>query len=202
MFYYISGNLVLLEPGTAVIDAGGVAYKMSISHTTYEALPKSRKEQRATLYTHLSVREDGVELYGFASEEELSAFKMLITVSGVGPKVALSLLSVLTPGKFALAVLNDDKRAISQAPGIGPKTAARIILELRDKLASRQLADGGGLPHAEAAADGRSNTAAAAEALMVLGYSRTEALGALKDIDIVTLPLEDIIRLALKKLIK
>ncbi|HHT54154.1 MAG TPA: Holliday junction branch migration protein RuvA [Clostridiales bacterium] len=202
MFYYISGNLVLLEPGVAAIDAGGVAYRMSISHTTYDALPKNHKEQRATLYTYLSVREDSLELYGFASVEELSAFRMLITVSGVGPKVALSLLSVLSPEKFALAVLSEDRKAISQAPGIGPKTAARIILELRDKLASKQLASGSGEQTPGTAAGHSSNTNDAVEALMVLGYSRTEALRALKDVDIVTLPLEEIIRLALKKLIK
>jgi len=202
MFYYISGNLVLLEPGVAVIDAGGVAYRMSISHTTYGTLPKARQEQRVTLYTYLSVREDGIELYGFASVEELSAFKMLITVSGVGPKVALSLLSVLSPEKFALAVLSEDKKAISQAPGIGPKTAARIILELKDKLASTELAADGGQTEVPETASGHSNASDAVEALMVLGYSRSETQRALKDIDIVTLPLEEIIRLALKKLIK
>ncbi len=211
MFYYISGSLVLLEPGAAVIDAGGVAYRMSISQTTYEALPKTTLRdapQRATLYTYLVVREDGVELFGFASLEELSAYRMLLTVSGVGPKVALSVLSQHTPEKFALAVLTEDKKTLSQASGVGPKTAARIILELKDKLASSALGVGaadsdnaleGGAP---TAGGKRSKTADAADALIVLGYSRSEALAALKDIDVVTLPLEEIIRLALKKLIK
>jgi Holliday junction DNA helicase RuvA len=212
MFYYISGNLVLLEHGTAVIDAGGVGYKMSVSQTTYDALPKvtfRESAQKATLYTYLAVREDGIELFGFASVEELSAFKMLLTVSGVGPKVALSVLSLLSPEKFALAVCTEDKKTLSKASGVGPKTAARIILELKDKLASSSLSTSsvvGATDKTPGAADtavaGRTNASDAADALAVLGYSRAEALNALKDIDVVTLPLEDIIRLALKKLMR
>lgn len=210
MFYYISGSLVLLEHGTAVIDAGGVGYKMSISQTTYDSLPKitfRETSQKATLYTYLAVREDGIELFGFASVEELSAFKMLLTVSGVGPKVSLSVLSLLTPEKFALAVCTEDKKTLGKAQGVGPKTAARIILELKDKLASSSLSAGTadkipGAADTAAAGTKRTNATDAADALMVLGYSRAEALNALKDIDVVTLPLEDIIRLALKKLMK
>ncbi len=208
MFYYISGQLVLLEPGCAVIDAGGVAYKMAISQTSYDNLPKIsfRKEPvKATLYTHMSVREDGVELFGFASTEELSAFKLLISVSGVGPKVALSVLSLLSPEKFALAVCTEDKKTISKASGVGPKTAARIILELKDKLAAASL-PASGVPEtqggATASAAGRSELSEAIDALTVLGYSRPEALTALKDIDTSGLPLEEIIRQALKKLIR
>ena len=209
MFYYISGQLVLLEPGCAVIDAGGVAYKMAISQTSYDNLPKIsfRKETvKATLYTHMSVREDGVELFGFASTEELSAFKLLISVSGVGPKVALSVLSLLSPEKFALAVCTEDKKTISKASGVGPKTAARIILELKDKLDAASLPPAGGVSEtqggATASAAGRSELSEAIDALTVLGYSRPEALTALKDIDTSELPLEEIIRQALKKLIR
>lgn len=208
MFYYISGQLVLLEPGCAVIDAGGVAYKMAISQTSYDNLPKIsfRKEPvKATLYTHMSVREDGVELFGFASTEELSAFKLLISVSGVGPKVALSVLSLLSPEKFALAVCTEDKKTISKASGVGPKTAARIILELKDKLAAASL-PAGGVSETQCGATvstaGRSELSEAIDALTVLGYSRPEALTALKDIDTSGLPLEEIIRQALKKLIR
>lgn len=209
MFYYISGSLVLLEPGTAVIDAGGVAYKMSISQTSYDALPKGSfhsEPQKATLYTYLSVREDAIELFGFASTEELSAFKMLISVSGVGPKVALSVLSLLSPEKFALAVCTEDKKTISKASGVGPKTAARIILELKDKLASAALPgsrnDGADSDMLSAGPGRHSAAEEAVDALMVLGYSRPEALTSLKDIDVVTLPVEEIIRLALKKLLR
>ena len=207
MLYYIRGELVLLETGYAVIDAGGVAYKMAISQNSYDALPKItfRKEQvQATLYTHLSVREDGIELYGFASTEELSAFKMLISVSGVGPKVALSVLSLLSPEKFALAVCTEDKKTISKASGVGPKTAARIILELKDKLSATSLPDNINMisPNNISAGENRSNLSEAIDALTVLGYSRSEALIGLKDIDTSSLPLEDIIRQALKKLIR
>ena len=207
MLYYIRGELVLLETGCAVIDAGGVAYKMAISQNSYDALPKTgfRKESvQATLYTHLSVREDGIELYGFASTEELSAFKLLISVSGVGPKVALSVLSLLSPEKFALAVCTEDKKTISKASGVGPKTAARIILELKDKLSTAALPDNidATLSGNAMANENRSNLSEAIDALVVLGYSRSEALTALKDIDTSALPLEDIIRQALKKLIR
>ena len=209
MLYYIKGELVLLEIGCAVIDAGGVAYKMAISQNSYDALPKitfSKEPVFATLYTHLSVREDGIELFGFASTEELSAFKLLISVSGVGSKVALSILSLLSPEKFALAVCTEDKKTISKASGVGPKTAARIILELKDKLSSTALPDSGAnLGNQSSTTDSgssRSNYSEAIDALMVLGYSRPEAMTALGSIDVTSMSLEDIIRHALKKLMK
>lgn len=209
MLYYIKGELVLLETGCAVIDAGGVAYKMAISQNSYDALPKitfSKEPVFATLYAHLSVREDGIELFGFASTEELSAFKLLISVSGVGPKVALSILSLLSPEKFALAVCTEDKKTISKASGVGPKTAARIILELKDKLSSTALPDSGAnLGNQSSTTDSgssRSNYSEAIDALMVLGYSRPEAMTALSSIDVTSMSLEDIIRHALKKLMK
>lgn len=195
----------MLEAGCAVIDAGGVAYKMAISQNSYEALPKIsfRKDPvEAKLYTHLSVREDGMDLYGFASTEELSAFKLLISVSGVGPKVALSVLSLLSPEKFALAVCTEDKKTISKASGVGPKTAARIILELKDKLSTVTVPDNTSLSNDSVISNNRSNLSEAIDALIVLGYSRSEALSVLKDIDTANMPLEDIIRQALKKLIR
>ncbi len=207
MLYYISGQLVILEPGCAVIDAGGVAYKMSISQTSYDALPKltfQREPVKATLYTYMSVREDGIELFGFASTEELAAFKLLISVSGVGPKVALSVLSLLTPEKFALAVCTEDKKTISKASGVGPKTAARIILELKDKLAATSFpssisSDAASSPTPSTE---RSALSEAIDALTVLGYSRPEAMAALREIDADGLPLEEVIRQALKKLMR
>lgn len=200
--------MVLLEPGTVAVDAGGVAYKMSISQTTYDSLPKntfSSNAPKITLYTHLSVREDGIELFGFASEEELYTFKLLISISGVGPKAALSILSTLTPEKFAVAVCTDDKKSISKASGIGPKTAARIVLELKDKMSTNpQFASisiknesNNAMPEL---GNVRSSTSEALDALMVLGYSRTEAMNALKNIDTSSMAVEDIIKLALKKL--
>lgn len=207
MFYYISGILAHLTPTTAVIDAGGVGYKMTISQNTYESLPRSVSGEAvsAQLYTYLSVREDGIELFGFADEAELSSFKMLLGVSGVGPKAAISILSLLTPEKFALAVCTDDKKTISKASGIGPKTAARIILELQDKLLKETPPDKAERSIAVAMTSGGTSTgklSEAQDALMVLGYNRSEALSALQSIDISGMELEDIIRTALKKLMK
>ena len=207
MFYYISGILAHLTPTTAVVDAGGVGYKMTISQNTFERLPRSvgGEAVNAQLYTYLSVREDGIELFGFSDEAELSSFKMLLGVSGVGPKAAISILSLLTPEKFALAVCTDDKKTISKASGIGPKTAARIILELQDKLLKETPPDKA--ERSIAVAMTTSGTATgklteAQDALMVLGYNRSEALAALQSIDISNMELEDIIRQALKKLMK
>ena len=209
MFYYISGKLALLEPGFAVVDAGGVGYRLTITQTTYAAMPSHRSVQElptVTLYSYMAVREDGIELFGFATEEELKSFKLLITVSGVGPKAAIAILSLLTPQKLALAICTEDKRAISQANGVGPKTAARIILELKDKLQGESLSgieEADGLsPIDTTIAAPSSKLADAQDALTVLGYSRTEAANVLKGIAVENLEVDDIIRLALKKLMK
>ena len=202
MFYFIRGELVLIDQNFAVIDAAGVGYKLTVSGHTHAALPRSpEKQKNVTLYTYLSVREDGVELFGFATLEELNIYKLLISVSGIGPKAALSLLSFLSPEKIALAVCSEDKKLIAKAPGIGPKTAARIILELKDKLHADATADGGeAIAVAPSAASG-NHSAEALDALMVLGFNRSAALEALKGID-PSEELEDIIREALKKLMR
>ncbi len=209
MYYYIKGELVTATLNMAVVDAGGVGYKMTISENTYRALP--RRAERApivTLYTHLSVREDGIELFGFENERELFSFKMLLTVSGVGPKAAMAVLSLLTPEKFALAVCTEDKKTISKASGVGPKTAARIILELRDKLMKERDIDEdlstAILDHSaeEAGAPARGKLSEAQDALLVLGYTRAEAQNVLKGIDTQALSIEEIIKAALKKLMK
>ena len=207
MFYYISGKLVMADPQTAVIDAGGVGYKLTISENTYNSLPPRHTVDSpvARLYTYMAVREDGVELFGFASETELSTFKMLLTVSGVGPKAAMSILSLLTPEKFALAVCTEDRKTIAKANGIGPKTAARVILELKDKLIKEtdlSIASGVSLDSVASPAARSGKLSEAQDALMVLGYSRAEALSVLKNIDTQSLELEDIIKKALKLLIK
>ena len=171
MFYYLCGKLALLKNDLAVIDVGGVGYKLTISGTTYESMPANRSVKEPPtikLFTYLAVREDGMELFGFATETELATFKLLITVSGVGPKAAMAILSHLTPEKFALAVCTDDKKA----NGIGPKTAARVILELKDKL----MKEAGGSDFASVAPIAGATPAAkggklaeATDALMVLG---------------------------------
>ena len=207
MFYYISGKLAMANPTTAVIDAGGVGYKLTISENTYNSLPPRHTVEAPTakLFTYMAVREDGIELFGFASETELSSFKMLLSVSGVGPKAAISILSLLTPEKFALAVCTEDRKLISKANGIGPKTAARIILELKDKLMKETDIDAAANASIESTAPVKTNSgklSEAQDALMVLGYSRSEALNVLKSIDTQTLGLEEIIKKALKLLMK
>ena len=207
MFYYLCGKLALLKNDLTVIDVGGVGYKLTISGTTYEAMPANRSVKdppTIKLFTYLAVREDGMELFGFATETELATFKLLITVSGVGPKAAMAILSHLTPEKFALAVCTDDKKTISKANGIGPKTAARVILELKDKLMKENPTLGtSSLPEVTTSSTGgRGKLNEAVDALLVLGYSRNEALTAIKDIEIDKIELEEIIRLALKKLMK
>lgn len=207
MFHYISGKLAFANPNTAVIDAGGVGYKLTISENTYNSLPPRHTVSMpdARLFTYMAVREDGIELFGFASETELSSFKMLLSVSGVGPKAAISILSLLTPERFALAVCTEDRKTISKANGIGPKTAARIILELKDKLLKET--DIGDV--AQASVDTSSVTmtvsgklSEAQDALMVLGYTRNEALNVLKKIDTQSMGLEEIIKKALNMLMK
>ncbi len=207
MFYYISGKLAYATPTTAVIDAGGVGYKLTISENTYNSLPPRHTVDSpvAKLFTYMAVREDGIELFGFASETELSSFKMLLSVSGVGPKAAISILSLLTPEKFALAVCTEDRKTISKANGIGPKTAARIILELKDKLLKETDLNEAANSSIESVSPIKTNSgklAEAQDALLVLGYSRSEALNVLKSIDTQTLELEEIIKKALKLLMK
>lgn len=207
MFYYISGKLAYANPNTAVIDAGGVGYKLTISENTYNSLPPRHTVDApvAKLFTYMAVREDGVELFGFANETELSSFKMLLSVSGVGPKAAISILSLLTPERFALAVCTEDRKTISKANGIGPKTAARIILELKDKLLKETDLNEVGSSSIESVSSVKTNSgklSEAQDALLVLGYSRSEALNVLKSIDTQTLELEEIIKKALKLLMK
>lgn len=208
MFYYISGKLAHLDPTFAVVDAGGVGYKLTISGSTHAAMPHRltvSEPPEVKLYSYMAVREDGVELFGFASEEELSSFKLLITVSGVGPKAALSILTQLTPQKLAIAICTEDKKAIAKANGIGPKTAARIVLELKDKLKQQTVFEGDEALSLDEATDlggSSSKRKDAEDALAVLGYSRNEASSVLRTIDTQSLELDEIIRQALKKLMR
>ena len=207
MFYYIEGKLAHLDYGFAVIDAHGVGYKMTITQTTYESMPPHHSVSEAPivrLYTYLAVREDGIELFGFASENELEAFKLLITVSGIGPKAAISILSVFTPDKLFMTILNEDTKAIAKANGIGAKTAARIVLELKDKV-SKSFADIASAPAksgtpAVNVPTGSSKLSDAQSALLVLGYTKSEVVAALRGVDISNKETDDIIRIALKNL--
>jgi Holliday junction DNA helicase RuvA len=201
MFYYLNGTVAEIAAGLAVIDCGGVGYACA---TTNYTLSQLKKGERARLYTYLHVREDIFELYGFASQQELNSFKMLIGVSGVGPKAALAILSATTPQNLALSIVTEDEKALTAAQGIGKKIAQRIILELKDKLAKEQssfTAQGGGSGAAPKPLGG-SKSGEAAAALAVLGYGSQEISTALKGIDMDALPLEEIIRQALKKMVK
>ena len=206
MFYYISGTLAHLEAGCAVIDAGGIGYRLTVSQTTYDAMPPNRSVKEpptVRLYTHLAVREDDIELFGFATLSELSTFKLLISVSGVGPKAAMTILSLLTPDRLYQAIISEDIKAISKASGVGAKTAARVVLELRDKVSKQYFAPSSAsvpTPSAPVSAKGKGNLSEALDALVVLGYTRSEAQKALTGID-PKLDVEKIIPLALAKLL-
>ena len=207
MIYCLSGELAELDSVnmTAVIDCGGVGFLLSVTGNTVTHLSNPGVGAKVKVYTYMAVREDAMELYGFCTEEELKLFKMLISISGVGPKAAVSVLSVLSPDAFISAVAAEDSKAISRAPGVGAKTAARIVLELRDKVAKNfysSSAKGEVAPSAgKTGISAGSNLSDAGDALAVLGYSRSEALSALAGLD-ASLPTEELIRLALAKLMK
>ena len=183
-------------PDAAVIDAGGVGYKLTVSKNTFASL-SPLYGKTATLFTYRAVREDAVELFGFATEDELSAFKLLITVSGVGPKAAISVLSTFTSDALASVIASGDAKTLSRTPGVGLKTAQKIILELKDKISGEIVSSAQTESNFVTAASGGGSDAV--DALAVLGYTRAEAVAALKGID-PTLPLETIIGEALKKL--
>lgn len=201
MFYYLNGVVAHTGPYLAVIDCGGVGYACKTTNYTLSSLTRGEK---AKLYTYLHVREEIFELYGFATENELNCFQMLIGVSGVGPKAALAILSSVTPERLATAIITGDEKALTGAPGVGKKIAQRVILELKDKLAKGQI----GVPAGESYGGTgvtvipADKTSEAAAALAVLGYGPAEINEALKGIPTEELSLEAIIKQALKKMVK
>ncbi len=201
MIYSVTGKLIAMEPGFAVVEAGGIGYRCSTTTSTLAKLPNRGKE--VTLLTHLYLREDVLELFGFYTEEELRCFRLLIGVSGVGPKVALAILSVLTPQKLMLAIAAGDAKAV-KVPGVGPKISQRIILELRDKFTTEDLA--GGISAGSGSdfsfltgSEAPSAQGEAVAALVSLGYSQTEAAAAIAVLD-PALPVDELIKGALKRL--
>ena len=201
MIYSVTGKLIAMEPGFAVVEAGGVGYRCSTTTSTLAKLPGRGRE--VTLLTYLYLREDVLELFGFYTEEELRCFRLLIGVSGVGPKVALAILSALTPQKLMLAIAAGDAKAV-KVPGVGPKISQRIILELRDKFSAEDLAGGisagGGSDFSFlAGSDAPSAQGEAVAALVSLGYSQTEAASAIAKLD-PELPVDELIKGALKRL--
>lgn len=200
MYYYLRGKLAFCSVNTAVIDCAGVGYRLTVSATTLGKLA-GKLDTEVKLFTYLAVREDAMELFGFYSEEEYSAYKMLIGVSGIGPKAAISILSSLPPERLAAAIVSGDAKLISKAQGIGAKTAARVILELKDKI-EKEL----GVPSQKTPSSSENTPVGAGAmsdaiaALMVLGYTKPEALEALKGLD-PSSDCETLIRAALKKLV-
>lgn len=180
MYYYIKGKPVIKGLNFVVVEAGGVGYKINTSHNSLARISEGDKE--ITMYTYFVVREDSQELFGFVSMEEKNMFESLISVSGVGPKAAVSILSAATPSEFAAAVICDDVKVITKAQGVGPKLAKRIILELRDKMKNVDV----DLPaetevaQAVTVSDARSE---AVSALVVLGYSAEQAKKAVLSVD-------------------
>lgn len=201
MLYFLKGITAALEPGLAVIECAGVGYACKTTSFTLSGLQPGKP---ATLYTHLSVREDGIELYGFGTKEEKRLFLQLTSVSGVGPKAALSILSTTTPSQLALAILTEDVKTLTLAPGIGKKIAQRIVLELRDKLAKEQPEMDWtpvNLPAAGEPVQGDKLSEAGA-ALAVLGYSPAEVQIALKGVDAEKMTVEELIKAGLRNMMQ
>lgn len=200
MFYYIEGKVTHMEPHIAVIDCAGVGYLLNVTNQTQSKL---RTNETARLYTYVNIREDAIELYGFYDIQERDCFKLLLGISGVGAKVALSILSTVTPEKFALAVLSDDEKAITQSPGVGKKLAQRIMLELKDKLKKSfgNTKQSGIVLNDQILNDDPDKLSEAVMALQVLGYAASEAASALAGVD-GNESVENMVRYALKRLLK
>lgn len=200
MIYSLTGKLLVKSGSTAVVECGGVGFSCGITLQTLQSLPAVGEV--ATLYTHLSVREDAMDLFGFADLAELEFFRLLISVSGVGPKVALAVLSQLTPEKLALCIATGDAKSITRAQGVGPKVAQRIVMELKDKVGSFASSSVLGEELAAAGvASASANASDAVEALVALGYPQSEASLAVGRLDS-SLPTEQLVKEALKALAK
>ncbi|MBQ7115376.1 MAG: Holliday junction branch migration protein RuvA [Clostridia bacterium] len=199
MFYSLTGKIIYKDEQAIAISCGGVGFKC---FTTRNSLAKlSLQSNEVTVFTHLNVREDALDLFGFATSDELDAFKLLISVSGVGPKAALAILSELTPDAFAVAVASGDAKAITAANGVGPKLAQRVIMELKDKIANVGFIseESSTVSSAVNTANSMSNTSEAIAALTALGYSQTEASVAVSKLS-PSLSVEELIKGALKNM--
>lgn len=203
MYAYIKGEIVHKAPEYLILENNGIGYKVMSSSGLMSSFPAIGETAKA--YTYYYVREDQISLYGFPTQEELSMFELLLTVSGIGPKVACNITGSLNPGQFAVAVVSGDTRALTSVKGIGKKGAERMILELKDKLKGRDMAgddtNAGGVDVFTSEASG-SVTMEAVSALMVLGYSSNEAMSAIRVVNNNDISLEDLIRLSLKQLVK
>ena len=198
---YVKGSLEERYEDSVVVEAGGIGYRIFVPTSVLENLPKTGETIK--IYTYFNVREDAVSLFGFLSKQDLEMFRQLIGVNGVGPKSALGILSALSPDTLRLAVISGDAKAISKAPGVGSKTAQRIILDLKDKVKAEDILDGFTEPvsgHTEGSDVGAVGKEAI-EALTALGYSASEASGVVKKVTITeSMTAEDVLKAALKHL--
>ena len=201
MFYYLEGNITVIAQNLAVVDIGGVGYACMTTLNTLSHLEIGKKEK---LFTYCNVKEDAFDIYGFYNTSEKRAFEQLLSVSGVGPKAALSILSSASPETLALAIIGDDETALTVAPGIGKKLAQRIILELKDKVSKEMptLKASGYVPTSTETGSAGTKQRDAAAALTVLGYSQGEISAAMRSLDIEALSVEEIIREVLKNSVK
>lgn len=198
MFYYIEGTVAVIGQNLAVIDAGGVGYACTATTSTLSRLEAGKKSR---LYTFCYIKEDAFDIYGFHDLNEKRCFELLISVSGVGPKAALSILSSCSPESLAMAIIGDDETALTVAPGVGKKLAQRIILELKDKVSKESAAmkSSGYIPPSGDVNQPAAKQREASAALAVLGYSQAEISAALRTIDTSALTVEEIIREVLKR---
>lgn len=210
MFAYIKGNLAVKTKGYIVIETGGIGYKIFMSESAIEKA--GNIGEQIQVHTYLRVREDDISLFGFLSNEELRMFELLLGVSGIGAKGALTILSNITPSQFALAVIANNVDILKKLPGIGPKTAQRVILELKDKLKKEQQSSEENIGTDKVTPEEKNalkqaiqedeKVSEAVSALQVLGYSKREIVQALEKVDIMDLSVEDIIRKGLSNLAK
>jgi Holliday junction DNA helicase RuvA len=198
MFNYIEGTVADIDQNLAVIDCGGVGFSLN---TTMNTLSQITVGKKAKLFVFDYVKEDCFELYGFSTKSEKRCFEMLLTVSGVGPKAAISILSAATPETLALAVMSGDEKALTSAQGVGKKIAQRVILELKDKMAKQADMPQFTAPAASVGTDGSALSDAVA-ALTVLGYGSAEINAALKNTDAAGMTAEEIIKAVLKQMVK
>jgi len=201
---YIKGPLTEVWEDTIVVETGGMGWNIHVPLTVLEALPRIGKEVR--IYTSLQVREDAMTLYGFLNRQDLKMFVQLLGVSGIGPKAGLGILSAMRPDDLRMAIISGDAKAISKAPGIGPKTAQRVILDLKDRIRMEDVLpenlSSSGLSAASAAGGMEGAGKEAMEALVALGYSMTEAAKAVRQITVTeTMTTEDVLKASLKHLI-
>ena len=198
MIYSLNGILLEKDLGIAVVDCGGVGYAVNITGNCLSRLPDIG--DRVVLFTHLNVREDAMELFGFYDTDERDCFKLLIGVSGVGPKMALSILSELTPERLAVSIVSGDQAAITRANGVGPKLAQRVILELKDKIQKEMPALLQGKAVQPVRAGVGEKNAEVISALMALGYTQHEAKRAVSAMDMTDMTVEQAIKAALVQL--